>query len=86
MLEISLFYGIRITMYYSDHNPPHFHAEYAGYKALIDILDGKVYKGFLPAKQLKIVLAWCEIHKDELMQNWELSKSDKPLKEINPLI
>ena len=37
MPEISLFYGIRITMFYSDHNPPHFHAEYAGNKALIDI-------------------------------------------------
>ena len=86
MPEISLFYGIRITMYYSDHNPPHFHADYAGYKALIDILDSKVYKGLLPAKQLKIVLAWCEIHRDELMQNWELSKSDKPLNRINPLI
>jgi len=44
MPEISLFYRIRITMYYSEHNPPYFHAEYAGYKALIDILDGKVYK------------------------------------------
>ena len=30
MPEISLFYGIRITMYYDDHNPPHFHAEYNG--------------------------------------------------------
>ncbi len=47
---------------------------------------GKVYKGLLPSKQLKIVLAWCEIHKDDLMQNWELSKSDKPLNQINPLI
>ena len=28
MPEISLFYGIRVTMYYDDHNPPHFHAEY----------------------------------------------------------
>lgn len=86
MPEISLFYGIRITMYYSEHNPPHFHAEYAGYKALINIVDAKVYKGLLPAKQLKIVLAWCEIHKDELMQNWELSKSDMPLNKVNPLI
>lgn len=34
MPEISLFYGIHITMFYNDHNPPHFHAEYAGHKAL----------------------------------------------------
>lgn len=86
MPEISLFYGIRITMYYSDHNPPHFHAEYAGQGALIDIQEGTVIKGKLPNRQLKFVLAWCEIHKDELMQNWELSKDNKPLNRINPLI
>ena len=45
MPEISLFYGIRITMFYSDHNPPHFHAEYAGSKALIDIQAGCVIRG-----------------------------------------
>lgn len=73
-------------MYYSDHNPPHFHAEYAGQKALIDIQEGAVINGKLPNRQLKIVLAWCEIHKDELMQNWELSKDSKPLNRINPLM
>lgn len=86
MPEISLFYGIRITMYYSDHNPPHFHAEYAGQKALIDIREAAVIKGRLPNRQLKFVLAWCEIHRDELMQNWELSKGNKPLNRIDPLM
>ncbi len=86
MPEISLFYGIRITMYYDDHNPPHFHAEYNGNKALIDIIHIQVNKGSLPSKQLKIVLAWCAIHQDELMQNWELAKNDKPLNGIAPLI
>ena len=86
MPEISLFYGIRITMYYSDHNPPHFHAEYAGEKALVNILDGTVINGYLPRKQLRIVLAWNELHRDELMQNWELSKQDKPLSRISPLM
>lgn len=86
MPEISLFYGIRITMYYDDHNPPHFHAEYNGNKALIDIVRIQVNKGSLPSKQLKIVLAWCAIHQDELMQNWELAKDDKPLNNIAPLI
>ena len=86
MPEISLFYGIRITMYYSDHNPPHFHAEYAGHRALIDVLSGCVFRGSLPARQLKLVLAWNEIHRDELMQNWELAKDAKPLNRVNPLI
>ena len=86
MPEISLFYGIRVTMYYSDHNPPHFHVEYAGRMALIDIENGSVLTGAIPNRQLKLVLAWCEIHRDELMQNWELSKDAKPLNRINPLI
>lgn len=86
MPEISLFYGIRITMNWSDHNPPHFHVEYAEYHALVEIQSSTIYRGFLPNKQLKLVLAWCEIHKDELMQNWELSKCNKPLNNISPLI
>ena len=86
MPEISLFYGIRITMYYDDHNPPHFHVEYNGKKALIDIVEACVIKGSLPSRQLKLVLAWCVIHQDELMQNWELAKDGKPLNRINPLV
>lgn len=86
MPEISLFYGIRVTMFYSDHNPPHFHAEYAGNKALVDIQSACVIRGALPSRQLKLVLAWCELHRDELMQNWELAKDAKPLNRINPLV
>ncbi len=86
MPEISLFYGIRVTMYYNDHMPPHFHAEYNGNKALVDIINIQVIKGFLPNRQLKLILAWCVIHQDELMQNWELTKDMKPLNRINPLI
>ena len=56
MPEISLFGGIRITMYFTDHNPPHFHAEYGGYEASIDIQEGCVRKGSLPNRQLKYVL------------------------------
>ena len=77
MPEISLFYGIRVTMYYNDHMPPHFHAEYNGHKALVDINNIQVIRGSLPNKQL---------HQDELMQNWELAKDMKPLNKINPLI
>ena len=82
---VSLFYGIRITMYYNDHAPPHFHAEYGGTTAVIDILKAKVIRSALPKRQLKLVLAWAELHQDELMQNWELSKTEKALIEIKPL-
>ena len=80
MPEISLFYGIRVTMFYSDH------AEYAGNKALVDIQSACVIRGALPSRQLKLILAWCELHRDELMQNWELAKDAKPLNRINPLV
>lgn len=86
MPEISLFGGIHITMYYSDHNPPHFHAQYGDFKALVDIQHGYVIKGALPSRQLKYVLAWCEMHQDELMQNWELAKNTQPLNKIAPLM
>ena len=69
-----------------DHNPPHFHAEYNGNKAIVDINAARVIKGALPSRQLKLILAWCVIHQDELMQNWELAKDMKPLNRINPLI
>ena len=85
MPEISLFRGIRITMYYEDHNPPHFHASYGDSLCLIDIQSGCVIRGSLPARQLKLVLAWNELHTDELMQNWELAKNSKPLLIIDPL-
>ena len=78
MPEISLFYGIRVTMY--------FHAEYNGNKAIVEIDGVRVIKGALPSKQLKLILAWCVLHQDELMQNWELSKDGKPMNRINPLI
>lgn len=86
MPELSLFFGIRITMYYEDHQPPHFHAEYNGQKVLVDITKGRVIRGIFPARQLKLVLAWCEIHRDELMQNWELAKDNLPLNKIAPLM
>ena len=73
-------------MYYDDHNPPHFHAEYNGNKIIVDIIKGKVIKGVFPSRQLKLILAWAVIHQDELMQNWELSKDGRLLNRINPLI
>ena len=73
-------------MYYSDHNSPHFHVEYAGYKALVEILSKTIMCGNLPNRQMKLVLAWCELHRDELMQNWELAKRNHLLNRIGPLI
>jgi hypothetical protein len=55
MPVISLFYGIRVTMYYDEPNPPYFHAEYNGNKALVDICYARILKGALPSRQLKLI-------------------------------
>ena len=85
MPVISAFRGIKIMMYYNDHMPPHFHAEYAEHRCVVDILNGCVIEGSLPSRQLKIVLAWAVIRQDELMQNWELSKAQSKMVQIDPI-
>lgn len=82
---ISRFYGIEISMYYDDHNPPHFHAKYGEYKILVDIKRARVIEGFMPSSQIKLVLAWAIIRKDELIKDWELAKMMEELEKIEPL-
>ncbi len=84
MPTISMFYGIIIIMYYDDHNPPHFHAYYNGNEAIFTI-DGKLFKGNFPSKQLKLVEAWSIIHKEELKANWLLYKNSEKLFDVQPL-
>lgn len=68
MPEISSFYGIVISMFFSDHNPPHFHVKYQGYEATIDISTGTI-KGALPPRVVGMVYEWLEQHRDELLDN-----------------
>jgi hypothetical protein len=82
---VSEFFGIKIYMYWADHFPEHFHAEYSGHKALISILTATVIKGSLPARQLKLVLAWCEIHRAELKKNWHAAQENAVISKIEPL-
>ena len=84
MPSISFFYGIIITIYFDDHNPPHFHATYQDNRAEIDF-DGKVLKGSLPEKQLRMVQAWAAIHEEDLKTNWELLKNSGTPEKIEPL-
>jgi hypothetical protein len=69
----------------SDHNPPYFYAGYNGNKALFNIVGGVFMKGSLPSREARLVLAWYEIHKDELTQNWYRLSSGKPHTKIMPL-
>jgi len=84
MPAISEFYGIMIYMWFKDHNPPHFHAEYGEYKAMFNF-DGEIISGDFPAKKHKLVSAWAVIHSEELESNWELAKSRKETFLIEPL-
>src|SRR5215471_4689333 len=72
MPEISRFLGIVIAMYFNDHNPPHFHAIYNDYDIEIEINNLTVLNGKLPARILGLVMEWAELHKEELMNNWDL--------------
>ena len=85
MPVVALFHGIRILMHWNDHAPPHFHAEYAEHQAQVDVRQGIVITGYLPRRQLRLVLAWAELHADELMQNWELARAGQPLRSIQGL-
>ena len=88
MPVISMFYGIIVAMYFMDnkkHQMPHIHVKYQNDEAVVSIPDGEVLEGQIPNNKLKLVMAWIEIHRDELMADWELtSKGEHPYK-IEPL-
>ena len=85
MPVISMFLGIIIRMFNTnEHNPPHFHAYYQDYEAMFN-MEGEIINGEFPKKQLKFVAAWAELHKDELLANWELATENKELYKIEPL-
>lgn len=90
MPRISQFFGILIYMYYNDHMPPHFHAKWAEYEAIMLICTSSakssVYVGNLPQSQLDLVLRWTELHCQELTDNWDLARKGKPLEQIAPLL
>jgi len=85
MPEISRFFGIVIKMFFDDHNPPHFHAEYSGDLALIDIRNLSAFSGRLPPRVMGLVIEWATIHQEELFVDWERARSQKDLLKISPL-
>ena len=84
MPEISRFLGIVIRMHFRDHPPPHFHAEYGEYEISVEI-DSGVVEGKFPRRPLTAVLEWHELHGQELSENWELARQERPLNSIEPL-
>ena len=85
MPTISRFFGIAILMFFDDHGPPHFHARHADGEAKIRIDTSEVIDSTLSRRQLGFVLAWAELHKSELRENWRLARAGETLQEIEPL-
>jgi hypothetical protein len=83
--EICRFYGIVIKMYFDDHNPPHFHAEYGSDEALLNIESLALVAGQLPPRALGLVAEWASQHQDELKTCWRRAKNLEPLGRIDPL-
>jgi len=88
MPTISMFFGIIISMYFEikeKHHLPHIHVRYQGTQASISLVDGSLLAGDIPAKQLRMVQVWIDLHQEELMADWELAKQGEELFRIDPL-
>ena len=87
MPTISMFFGLIIRMYYApnEHPPPHFHVYYGDTKATVDICSCEIKEGNLPRRQTKLVLAWAELHQEDLIANWTLVMNGEEPFRIPPL-
>ena len=85
---VSMFYGIIVAMYFADtkrHKAPHIHVKYQEYEAVYLIPEGTVLEGELPKSKARLVEAWIELHRDELMADWTLASQGQPIFKIEPL-
>ena len=88
MPVISMFYGIIVHLYFMDnrrHKKPHIQVSYQEHEAVIALPEGEILEGNLPSNKLKLVMAWMEIHQDELMADWELAAQGQQPYKIDPL-
>ena len=85
MPTLAIFYGIAIQMFWFDHAPPHFHAEYAGDEAQFDIARLRRLRGSLPPRIEAMVLEWATLNQDALLAAWEECSNGRTPKRIRPL-
>ena len=88
MPTISMFYGIIVYMYFEDnkqHHVPHIHAKFQGYEVVVAIPEGELLDGEFPKSKMKLLQAWIELHRDELVADWELAVSGQNPYKIEPL-
>jgi hypothetical protein len=82
---ISAFFGIVIRMFYKEHEPPHFHAEYQGQQGKFRF-DGQIVAGDIQSRTARrLIRQWASLHRRELEANWENMKAGSPLERIAPL-
>ena len=72
-------------MFHDDHGRPHFHARHADGSARIRIDEIEAIDTSLGRRQLRLVLAWAELHQQELLENWHRARAHETLSEIDPL-
>ena len=85
---ISMFYGIIVYMYFVDnkqHHAPHIHVKYQEHEAVVSVPDGELLEGAIPKPKMKLLQAWIELHKDELVADWQLAVSGQQPYKIDPL-
>ena len=85
MPKIAEFFGIAVYMHYAEHEPPHFHAWYGEFEAIIRIDTLEVLRGWLPQRALALVLEWSALHRAELAADWDRARQRVPLAGIPPL-
>jgi len=85
MPEISRFYGIVVRLFYGDHLPPHFHAEYGEDEVLIAIENLAAIAGRLPPRAMGLLIEWAALHQTELMLQWERVRQLEFPSRIDPL-
>lgn len=85
MPTLSTFHGIVIQIFWQEHTPPHFHALYGEFEALVDIRTLEVIEGELPRRALALVVEWAQAHHEELMEDWTVCRQRQPPRAIAPL-
>jgi len=86
MPELSRFLGIVILMHFDDHNPPHFHVRYDDFRGIFSIKDLILMDGKLPPRVSGLVVEWAELHKNELLENWNMLQETGKWFKIEPLV
>ena len=86
MPEICRFLGISIRMFFNDHEPPHFHVQYNEFRAKVEIESLRIAEGRLPPRVAGLVHEWSDLHRKELLENWQSLRVSGSFRKVDPLV